>query len=308
MTPKIWLAPLHGITSRTFRNTLCRHFGGIDFFMSPFLPAQQQGKLNLRVWQDIDPSLNTALPLTPQLMGNRPEQFVETLTMLNEKFGYESFNINIGCPSSPVVRHTRGCGLMPHSDIVEDVVRNVTTHTKFRLSLKMRLGLHSPDEGRLLVQRLNDYPLDFLVIHPRLGDELYTGTPHWDIFEEFCHITKHKIVYSGDVFSVDDYQTLSKRFPDVSGWMLGRGLLRNPFLAEEIKGMETGDKTARFSAFHQDLVEKLLPSRGESGTLANLKELWHYFAVSTRTSDENLQKMLRINDLETFVNSLEFNN
>ena len=308
MTPKIWLAPLHGITSRTFRNTLCRHFGGIDFFMSPFLPAQQQGKLNLRVWQDIDPSLNTALPLTPQLMGNRPEQFVETLTMLNEKFGYESFNINIGCPSSPVVRHTRGCGLMPHSDIVEDVVRNVTTHTKFRLSLKMRLGLHSPDEGRLLVQRLNDYPLDFLVIHPRLGDELYTGTPHWDIFEEFCHITKHKIVYSGDVFSVDDYQTLSKRFPDVSGWMLGRGLLRNPFLAEEIKGMETGDKTARFSAFHQDLVEKLLPIRGESGTLANLKELWHYFAVFTHTSDENLQKMLRINDLETFVNSLEFNN
>lgn len=308
MTPKIWLAPLHGITSRTFRNTLCRHFGGIDFFMAPFLPAQQQGKLNLRVWQDIAPSLNTALPLTPQLMGNRPEQFVETLTMLNEKFGYESFNINIGCPSSPVVRHTRGCGLMPHPDIVEDIVRNITTHTQFRLSLKMRLGLHSTDEGRLLVQRLNDYPLDFIIIHPRLGDELYTGTPHWDIFEEFCHITKHKIVYSGDVFSVNDYQTLSKRFPDVSGWMLGRGLLRNPFLAEEIKRMETGDKTARFRTFHQDLVENLLPIRGESGTLANLKELWHYFAVFIQTSDEELQKMLRINDLETFVNSLEFNN
>lgn len=308
MTPKIWLAPLHGITSRTFRNTLCRHFGGIDFFMSPFLPAQQQGKLNLRVWQDIDPSLNTALPLTPQLMGNRPEQFVETMTMLNGKFGYESFNINIGCPSSPVVRHTRGCGLMPHPDIVETIVSEITCKTKFHLSLKMRLGLHSSDEGRLLVQRLNDYPLDFLVLHPRLGEELYTGTPHWEIFGEFCQLTRHKIVYSGDVFTVDDYQTLSKKFPNVSAWMLGRGLLRNPFLAEEIKGIDTGDKTARFRAFHQDLVEHLLPIRGESGTLANLKELWHYFAVFTHTSDENLQKMLRINDLETFVNSLEFNN
>ena len=107
-TPLIWLAPLHGITSYTFRNTLCRHFGGIDCFMAPFLPAQPAGKYRKKVWQDIIPENNTALPLVPQLMGNRPDHFVDTTQMLNEQFGYEHFNINIGCPSSPVVRHTRG--------------------------------------------------------------------------------------------------------------------------------------------------------------------------------------------------------
>ena len=50
-TPLIWLAPLHGITSYTFRNTLCRHFGGIDCFMAPFLPAQPAGKYRQKVWQ-----------------------------------------------------------------------------------------------------------------------------------------------------------------------------------------------------------------------------------------------------------------
>ena len=300
MPPKIWLAPLHGITSRTFRNTLCRHFGGIDFFMAPFLPAQSQGKLNKRVWQDIFPELNTASPLIPQLMGNRPEHFVETLRMLNEQFGYEDFNINIGCPSSPVVRHTRGCGLMPHPDTVEAIVSEITTKTDFRLSLKMRLGLHNADEGRELFRRLNPYPIAFLVIHPRLGDDLYTGNPDWDTFEEFCQLTTHKIVYSGDVFSVEDYQRLSSRFPNVAGWMLGRGLLRNPFLAEEIKGLPTGDKLARFQAFHLELIENLLPVRGESGTLANLKELWHYFAYFTEMPEEDLRKILRINDLGEF--------
>ena len=279
MIPKIWLAPLHGITSRTFRNTLCRHLGGIDFFMSPFLPAQTRGKLNRKVWQDIFPELNTAAPLIPQLMGNRPEQFVDTLTMLNEQFGYERFNINIGCPSSPVVRHTRGCGLMPHPDIVEEMVSAITSKTPYRLSLKMRLGLHTPDEGRELLQRLNGYPLDFLVIHPRLGDEQYTGTPHLELFEEFCQLTKHNILYSGDIFTVEDFRKLSERFPSVSAWMLGRGL--------------------------QDLVESLLPIRGESGTLANLKELWHYFSAFTHTSDEDLQKLLRINDLQTFCGEIE---
>jgi len=300
-TPLIWLAPLHGITSYTFRNTLCRHFGGIDCFMAPFLPAQPAGKYRQKVWQDIIPENNTALPLVPQLMGNRPDHFVDTTRMLNEQFGYEHFNINIGCPSSPVVRHTRGCGLMPHPDIVEQIVAEVTGKTPFRISLKMRLGLHNIDEGRNLLTRLNDYPLDFLVIHPRLGDDLYEGIPDWDTFAEFCQLTQHKIVYSGDIFTVEDYNRLSERFPQVSAWMLGRGLLRNPFLAEEIKGQDIGDKRERFLNFYQDFIEKLLPIRGESGTLANLKELWHYFAVFTGLSEEKLQHLLRICDLREFV-------
>ena len=300
-TPQLWLAPLHGITSYTFRNTLCRHFGGIDCFMAPFLPAQPKGKFRPKVWQDIAPANNTALPLVPQLMGNRPEQFVDTMRLLNEQFGYKHFNINIGCPSSPVVRHRRGCGLMPHPDSVEEIVAEVTKATPFHLSLKMRLGLHNADEGRQLLTRLDDYPLEFLVIHPRLGDDLYEGTPDLDTFEEFCQLTRHKIIYSGDVFTVEDYERLSERFPQVEGWMLGRGMLRNPFLAEEIKGQDTGDKNGRFNAFYHDLVDKLLPIRGESGTLANLKELWHYFAVFRGLSDEKLQQLLRICDLQKFV-------
>lgn len=300
-TPLIWLAPLHGITSYTFRNTLCRHFGGIDCFMAPFLPAQPAGKYRKKVWQDIIPENNTALPLVPQLMGNRPDHFVDTTRMLNEQFGYEHFNINIGCPSSPVVRHTRGCGLMPHPDIVEQIVAEVTGKTPFRISLKMRLGLHNANEGRNLLTRLNDYPLDFLVIHPRLGDDLYEGVPDWDTFAEFCQLTQHKIVYSGDIFTVEDYNRLAERFPQVAAWMLGRGLLRNPFLAEEIKGQDIGDKRERFLNFYQDFIEKLLPIRGESGTLANLKELWHYFAVFTGLSEEKLQQLLRICDLREFV-------
>lgn len=301
MPMELWLAPLHGITSRTFRNTLCRHFGGIGFFMAPFLPAQPAGKFRPRVWQDIQPDLNSAIHLTPQLMGNRPDAFVETMIMLNEQFGYEDFNINIGCPSSPVLRHTRGCGLMPHPDMVEKIVYAITSKTSFRLSLKMRLGLHTTDEGRELLNRLNPYPIAFLVIHPRLGDDLYTGKPNWDVFEEFCCLTRHKIVYSGDIFTIEDYKSLSKRFPRVESWMLGRGMLLNPFLAEEIKEIPPGDHKSRFKAFHEDLVYGLLPIRGEQGTLANLKELWHYFALFKHISEEELQRLLRINELPLFL-------
>jgi len=49
------------------------------------------------------------------------------------------------------------------------------------------------------------------------------------------------------------------------------------------------------------LVTELLPIRGESGTLANLKELWHYFAVFTQMPEVELRDMLRINDIQMFT-------
>ena len=305
MKPNLWLAPLHGITSHTFRNTLCRHFGGIDCYVAPFLPVQPAGKFRPKIWQDIAPENNSALPLIPQLMGNQPEHLAETMKMLHERFGYEQFNLNIGCPSSPVVRHTRGCGLMPHPDLVERLVDSAAK-TSLRLSLKMRLGLHRADEGRELLLRLNSYPLDFLVIHPRLGEEQYEGHPDLTAFEEFCSVTRHKIVYSGDIFTKGDFQKLSTKFPEVAAWMLGRGMLRNPFLAEEIKGYVPTDTKERFLAFYQELAKELLPIRGENGTLANLKELWHYFALFTNTPHENLQQLLRIGCFQEFMEKTTF--
>ena len=170
---KLWLAPLDGITNYVYRNCLCRHFGGIDFFMTPFLPVQERAKLNVANWRDIWPKNNVLKPTVPQLMGNNPPHFVDTMNLLHEAYGYTSYNWNIGCPVAQVVRRHRGCGVMPDTDRVEEVVRTVTEQTPYKFSVKMRLGLHSPEEGLKILDRLEKYPLEFVVVHPRLGKQLY---------------------------------------------------------------------------------------------------------------------------------------
>lgn len=296
----IWLAPLDGITNYIFRNSLCRHFGGIDFFMTPFLPVQERPKLNVANWRDIWPKNNVLRPTIPQLMGNQPSHFVDTMNLLQETYGYTSYNWNIGCPVAQVVRRHRGCGVMPDTDRVEEVVRRVTEHTDFQFSIKMRLGLHDPQEGLRILDRMEKYPLDFIVIHPRLGDQLYDGAPDWDAFDEFCRHTHHRIVYSGDVFSVEDYRRLQQRYPMIQDWMLGRGLLRNPFLAEEIRGMDTADRKARFLRYYQLWVAELLPLRKERGTLHNLKELWHYYRCFLSVNEDDVKALLRLDDFDAF--------
>lgn len=298
---KLWLAPLHGITNYMFRNTLCRYFAGIDFIITPFLPVQEKAKLNVKNWKDVWPKNNALRPVIPQLMGNQPAHFVDTMNVLHDTYGYESFNWNIGCPVSQVVHRKRGCGIMPFADRVEEVVKTVCAQTPFRFSLKMRLGLHHPDEGLHILERMNNYPLDFIVIHPRLGEQMYEGTPDLKAFDHFYNTTNHKIIYSGDIFTMEDYRRLQQHYPKIEDWMLGRGLLRDPFLAEELKGMETGDRQRRFIRYYQLWVEEMRTARGEMGTLHSLKELWHYYRYLCHLDDTELRQLLRINTLEEFL-------
>ncbi|MBQ3739859.1 MAG: tRNA-dihydrouridine synthase family protein [Bacteroidales bacterium] len=297
---KIWLAPLHGITNYMFRNSLYRHFGGIDYCVTPFLPVQEMAKLNVKNWKDIWPKNNTTLPTVPQLMGNKPSHFVDTMRAVHDEYGYDAFNWNIGCPVAQVVRRRRGCGIMPDPDTVEEVVRTVTSQTPYRFSVKMRLGLKDPAEGLRILERLDDYPLDFIVIHPRLGEQMYDGVPDLEQMDIFYRHTRHRIIYSGDLFSAQDYERLQNRYPGIEDWMLGRGLLQNPFLAEQLKGEDTGDRRQRFSKYYQKWTQEMLDAVKEKSTLAKLKELWHYYACLFQLPSDALQQLLRINDFDAF--------
>ncbi|MBO4481889.1 MAG: tRNA-dihydrouridine synthase family protein [Bacteroidales bacterium] len=297
---RLWMAPLHGVTVSRFRNVFFRHFGGIDEVMAPFLPVVDAPTVRARQWKDILPQNNENQKITPQLMGNDPDQFVNTLHILAD-MGFTAANWNIGCPMQQIVRKIRGCGLMPHPDRVEQVVEAVCSRTTTRFSLKMRLGLWSPQEGLALLRRLEPYPLDFIVIHPRLGVQQYDGQPAWDAFDAMLAVTKHEVVYSGDVWSVADYQRLQQRYPTIRQWMLGRGLLQNPFLAEQIKSSEEIVDKQRFSAFYVDLLDSWHASGlTDKGILNSLKELWHYFAAFCQLPDTQLQQLLREDNLAVF--------
>jgi tRNA-dihydrouridine synthase len=309
---KLWLAPLHGITNYSFRNCFVKHFHGIDYALIPFIAAQSKERLNPKKLTDLLPENNAELCVIPQIMGNKPQDIIDTIVVLNDTFGYEYFNWNIGCPMKQIVRKRRGCGVMPFADLVEEVVNEVCGKTSAHFSLKMRLGLHDFNEGLCLLQILDLYPIDFLCIHPRLGTQLYNGNVDLDTFEILYQHTNHKIVYSGDINDVFYFDSLQKRFPKIKHWMLGRGILQNPFLAEQIVHFVESrkqkvelpsvltDGTKRFINFYNEYSEILVTLKNEKIALSSLKELWHYFAVYLKYDFIELRKLLQINDYQIF--------
>ena len=299
----IWLAPLHGITYYNFRNCFIKHFQGIDCAIAPFIAAQSKEKLNPKKLRDLFSENNPMLHIIPQLMGNQPNDLKETVIVLNETFGYEQFNWNIGCPMNQIVRKKRGCGVMPLADLIEEAVNEICGKTTLRFSIKMRLGLQTPEEGLEILRRIAPYTIDFLCIHPRLGIQQYEGNVNLDVFDTFYQTTNHRIVYSGDINNVDFFLHLQKRFPKIENWMLGRGILQDPFLAEEILGKIHNVKH-RFINFYNDYSEMLLSLYGEKIALSSLKELWHYFAKFWELEAVELRKLLQENDYWNFAEKI----
>lgn len=291
---------MHGVTNHVFRNTLARHAEGIDAVITPFLPIIPAEKIKIQSWKDILPENNAKWETIPQLMGNVVSHFVDTAKALGD-LGYASVNWNLGCPMNQIVRKKRGCGLMPHPEMIKELLKAMTAENR-PLSIKIRLGMHSRLEGRKIIEICNDYPLDFIVIHPRLGEWQYEGVPDWDEFAFLYSQSQHRIIYNGDINDKDDFNALQLRFPHIEDWMIGRGMLRNPFLAEDIKEIvtDTKSKQERFKIYYSELKTAILQNKGERHLLPALKEMWHYFIHFWGNDPQTLHNLLRINDMESF--------
>ncbi len=280
--PWLILAPLQGVTEFPFRNIWQRHFTGLDEAITPFLPAVTGIRVKSAHLGDALPEHQEGwMNLVPQVMGNRAEEILRTSEAL-AKLGYREVNLNMGCPSATVTRKQRGCGLMPHPDLVGALLEKLIPVMPLPLSVKIRLGMHSKEELFPVMEHFNKYPLNRIIVHPRLGIQQYEGNPDLDAFEEITRITSHKLVYNGDINTLHHFQKLQHRFPQISQWMLGRGVLMNPFLPGLIKGTPLpshAEAEAKLMHLCHDLMDAHLRKGMSPGRyLAKSKEYWNYFA------------------------------
>lgn len=254
---KFYLAPLEGITGYIYRNALHDFFGtGIDKYFMPFLAPHTKRSFNAKEKNDILPEHNQGMQVIPQVLTNRAEDFLRIEKDLKE-FGYEEININLGCPAGTVVAKGRGAGFLAETDKLEHFLTEIFAKTEAKISLKTRIGKEDTEEFYRLLEIYNQYPLEELIIHPRIQKELYRGKPHREMFSYAIEHSKNPLCYNGDIFTVEDYVNLKKELSDVAkditgdiagentksnaagdtivrAVMLGRGVLKNPALISQL--------------------------------------------------------------------------
>lgn len=274
---KIYLAPLEGITGWIYRGAIRECFGGFDKYFVPFIKPNQKGHLSSREKKDIFPANNEGAYTVPQILTNNAEDFLRTAEKL-EEYGYTEVNLNLGCPSKTVVTKGRGAGFLAYPERLEAFLDTVFRECRIKISVKTRLGVEEGREFKELLEIFNRYPMEELIIHPRVQKDFYKNTPDLEVFAEALGKSRNPVCYNGDIFSAEDYRRFHERFPDVECIMTGRGVLADPALAREIRGGKSAEKE-ELRKFH-DIVYAgyCREMSGDRTVLYKMKEMWSYMA------------------------------
>ena len=301
---KIYLAPLEGITGYTYRRALYQCFGGFDKYFIPFILPNQKGHLSTREKKDIMPENNEGMYAVPQILTKNAEDFIQTAETLQE-YGYNEVNLNLGCPSKTVVTKGRGAGFLDRSDELDKFLDEIFSKCDMKISIKTRLGMDEPEEFEDLLAIYNKYPLEELILHPRVQQDYYKNRPDWTTFAYACRNSKNSLVYNGDIFCAENYQIFHQKFPETECIMLGRGILMNPFLPAVIKGKSAFD-TKKIATFCDHLLDAYIEkSPEEKNAVVKMKELWWYLGKNFKNNEEYLTQIRKSQTIREYRMAVE---
>lgn len=316
---QFYMAPMEGMTGYIFRNAYHKHYGGVKRYFTPFITNK---KLNYKEINDLMPEHNQGMEVVPQILTNRADDFLCIVQEL-QKFGYTKVNLNLGCPSGTVVSKNRGAGFLSVPEELDVFLAEIYEKCPIEISIKTRIGKESSEEWERLFSIYEKYPLEELIIHPRVQKDFYRNSVNLDAFAYAVSESKHSLCYNGDICTVEDYRKIAEQFPEVDKVMIGRGILKKPSLIERItqethegkcdNERETvmraaAEEKTRLLAYHDDILKGYAEVMyGDTPTLYKMKELWVYFAENFRSPDKYVKKIRkceRVRDYEIVVDNL----
>ncbi len=307
-TVKYYMAPLESVTTWIYRQAHAKIYGRLDKYFIPFLEPHEKRDFKTRELQEILPEHNENIYAVPQILTNRSEGFIKLAKALKD-WGYEEINLNLGCPSKTVVTKGKGSGFLAKPEELERFLTEIfdALSGEVKISVKTRIGKEDPEEFPALLKLFNKYPMEELIIHPRVQKDGYGNVPRLELYELAEKQSVNPLCYNGDLYTREQIRNFAERFPGTERLMFGRGFLRDPGLLYN-KGKDPKDIFEKFWAFH-DLVYEGYQERnmGDRNVLFKMKELWSYQVYQFSEPErlfKTFKKVQDCNEYEQMIRNL----
>lgn len=266
MTKNIWaelphgftvLAPMEGVTDVMFRQVIAKA-GRPDLFFTEFTNvssfASEKGRFNALERLEVVPSDE---PIIAQIWGKNPEHFAELAAEL-EGLGFAGLDINMGCPDRHVNAAGGGAAMIRTPELAVECIRQAKQATKLPVSVKTRLGYTYVEEMTDWLSLLLREDLAALTVHLRTRKEMSKVPAHYELIPEIIRLRdgiapQTKIVINGDIKDLTQVQELMAQYPEVDGYMIGRGVFENPYCFTEHR--PTQSELMELLQLHLDLFE-----------------------------------------------------
>ena len=274
MMRTLYFAPLEGFTDAIYRRVHHAAFSGVSKYFMPFISPSQSLSFTSRQQADISPRENAGVPAVPQVLARNADYFLDMAKLLRDA-GYPEVNLNLGCPSGTVTAKGKGAGMLRDREALCRFLDAVYAQSPLPVSLKTRIGFDSTEEWPALLEIFCRYPIHEWILHPRTCREFYSGKPHRDFYRQAVLAAPFPVIYNGDLLCEGDCRAFAEECPEGKGWMLGRGLLTNPALAQAFSGGERLTLSS-LRAFHDRLYYEYLKNWPEHAVVGRMHGLMSY--------------------------------
>ena len=304
-----YAAPMEGLTDRIWRQVHQKWFGAADApmrYYSPFLSPPENRVLIPKKMAELAPEANAGTVVIPQLLARDGEL---AAWMIGEvrKLGYTEVNLNFGCPSGTVTAKGKGAGMLRDPARLDAFLDAVFSAVEGPVSVKTRIGVQKPEEFAALLDIYNRYPICELTIHPRVMKQLYRGQADRAAFAAALPECRMPVCYNGDVTTPEELHALEAEFPQLSGIMVGRGLIADPALFRRARGGAPASRE-ELRGYCDDLYHGYTEAFGAAScAVSRMKAHWFYLIHRFEGADP-LEKPLRKAregwEYETVVNQI----
>lgn len=304
----LYLAPMARHTDVAFRQ-LCKEQGA-DVMVSEFVQSEALIRGNAKAWEMVD-FTETQRPMGVQIFGATPASMAQAARQVCDRVRPDFLDLNFGCPAHKVIEQNAGSGLLRCPALLYDLVKAVKDAIPdVPLTAKMRLGWDYESVVAVEVAvRLEQLGVEAIAVHGRTKEQGYSGEAHWGYIAQVAAAVSIPVTGNGDV---KDGVSAKRRRDEsgVSGLMIGRAALSNPWIFNEIKAALAGqgeitpvitaqkrwDAIIRLSELTLEVHASRLGSRDVRWMLDRLHPLTHGLPGSRKIRDR-MRGCLSLDDL-----------
>jgi tRNA-dihydrouridine synthase B len=234
----LYLAPMARHTDVAFRQ-VCKEQGA-DVMVTEFVQSEALIRDNVKAWEMVD-FTEGQRPMGVQIFGATPASMAKAARLVCDRVKPDFLDLNFGCPAHKVIEQNAGSGLLRCTPLLYDLVKAVKDAIPdVPLTAKMRLGWdHATIVAVEVAGRLQELGVEALAVHGRTKEQGYSGEAHWGWITQVAAAVDIPVIGNGDV--KDGVSALlRRRQAGVSGLMIGRAALGNPWIFAQIKAAMEG--------------------------------------------------------------------
>jgi tRNA-dihydrouridine synthase B len=225
-----------GMTDTAFRRLVKRH-GGCGLVVTEMVSAEG-------LVRGIDRTLEYAeyteeeRPISIQIFGGDPDKMAAAAQIV-EGMGADIVDVNMGCPVPKIAKHNAGCSLMREPAHAAAVIAAMTKAVKIPVTVKMRAGWNDDERNApTLAQMVQDAGAAAIAVHGRTAAQSYSGSADWDLVSRIAADLTIPVFGSGDC--IEPEQVIDRVRSGVDGVLVGRGVLRNPWILAQAMDLAAG--------------------------------------------------------------------